>query len=222
MIQSDSSAPVNPQVNQELANQEVVNQEVELVDRARNGDAAAFTELVNRYERNIYRLARHITQNDEDAEDVLQEAFLKAFANLKQFQGQSKFYTWLVRIAVNESLMKLRRRKADKIVSLDERLETEDDSVPREIADWSENPEQQYSRSEMQGFLTRAIDSLSPGFRTVFLLRDVEELSTEETASALNLSIPAVKSRLLRARLQLREKLNRIFRKHGDHAPIHL
>jgi RNA polymerase sigma-70 factor (ECF subfamily) len=183
---------------------------------------AAFTELVNRYERNIYRLARHITQNDEDAEDVLQEAFLKAFANLKQFQGQSKFYTWLVRIAVNESLMKLRRRKADKIVSLDERLETEDDSVPREIADWSENPEQQYSRAEMQGFLTRAIDSLSPGFRTVFLLRDVEELSTEETASALNLSIPAVKSRLLRARLQLREKLNRIFRKHGDHAPVHL
>jgi RNA polymerase sigma-70 factor (ECF subfamily) len=208
MIQSDSSAPVN--------------QEVELVDRARSGDVAAFTELVNRYERNIYRLARHITQNDEDAEDVLQEAFLKAFANLKQFQGQSKFYTWLVRIAVNESLMKLRRRKADKIVSLDERLETEDDSVPREIADWSENPEQQYSRAEMQGFLTRAIDSLSPGFRTVFLLRDVEELSTEETASALNLSIPAVKSRLLRARLQLREKLNRIFRKHGDHAPIHL
>ena len=212
MIQSDSSAPVNPEVNQE----------VELVDRARSGDVAAFTELVNRYERNIYRLARHITQNDEDAEDVLQEAFLKAFANLKQFQGQSKFYTWLVRIAVNESLMKLRRRKADKIVSLDERLETEDDSVPREIADWSENPEQQYSRAEMQGFLTRAIDSLSPGFRTVFLLRDVEELSTEETASALNLSIPAVKSRLLRARLQLREKLNRIFRKHGDHAPIHL
>jgi RNA polymerase sigma-70 factor (ECF subfamily) len=208
MIQSDSPAQVD--------------QEVELVDRARSGDVAAFTELVNRYERNIYRLARHITQNDEDAEDVLQEAFLKAFANLKQFQGQSKFYTWLVRIAVNESLMKLRRRKADKIVSLDERLETEDDSVPREIADWSENPEQQYSRAEMQGFLTRAIDSLSPGFRTVFLLRDVEELSTEETASALNLSIPAVKSRLLRARLQLREKLNRIFRKHGDHAPIHL
>jgi RNA polymerase sigma-70 factor, ECF subfamily len=208
MIQSDSPAQVD--------------HEVELVDQARNGDVAAFTELVNRYERNIYRLARHITQNDEDAEDVLQEAFLKAFANLKQFQGQSKFYTWLVRIAVNESLMKLRRRKADKIVSLDERLETEDDSVPREIADWSENPEQQYSRAEMQGFLTRAIDSLSPGFRTVFLLRDVEELSTEETANALNLSIPAVKSRLLRARLQLREKLNRIFRKHGDHAPIHL
>lgn len=194
--------------------------EAELVGRAKQGDAAAFTELVNRYERNIYRLARHITQNEEDAEDVLQETFLKAYANLAQFQGNSKFYTWLVRIAVNESLMKLRRRKSDRLVSLDEPLETKEDSVPREIAAWDENPEQRYGRAEMSAILSRAVDTLSPGFRTVFLLRDVEELSTEETASALNLSIPAVKSRLLRARLQLREKLNRIFKTHGDHAPV--
>ena len=206
MIQSDSSPTA----------------ELELVEQARNGDAAAFTELVNRYERNIFRLARHITQNEEDAEDVLQETFLKAFAHLGQFQGHSKFYTWLVRIAVNESLMKLRRRKADKSVSLDEPVETDQDTVPREIAAWEENPEQRYGRAEMNALLAKTIDSLSPGFRTVFLLRDVEELSTEETAVALNLSIPAVKSRLLRARLQLREKLNRIFRKHGDHAPVHL
>ena len=195
---------------------------MELVDHARQGDAAAFTELVNRYERNIYRLARHITQHDEDAEDVLQETFLKAYSNLGQFQGASKFYTWLVRIAVNESLMKLRRRKADRFVSLDEPVETESDTVPREIAAWEENPEQQYSRAEMRAILSRAIDGLSPGFRTVFLLRDVEGLSTEETASALDLSIPAVKSRLLRARLQLREKLNRMFHKHGNHTPVHL
>ena len=195
--------------------------ELELVDQARQGDTAAFGELVNRYERNIFRLARHITQNEEDAEDVLQESFLKAFSNLGQFQGHSKFYTWLVRIAVNESLMKLRRRKSDKLVSLDEPVETEQDAVPREIAAWDENPEQKYGRAEMNGILAKAIDSLSPAFRTVFLLRDVEELSTEETATALDLSIPAVKSRLLRARLQLREKLNRIFRKHGD-TPIHL
>jgi RNA polymerase sigma-70 factor (ECF subfamily) len=208
MIQSGSS-------------QEVVN-ELELVDQARRGDPAAFTELVNRYERNIYRLARHITQHDEDAEDVLQETFLKAYANLEQFQGASKFYTWLVRIAVNESLMKLRRRKSDKLVSLDEPVETEGDSMPREIAAWEENPEQKYGRAEVNAILTRAIDSLAPGFRTVFLLRDVEGFSTEETASALNLSIPAVKSRLLRARLQLREKLNRMFRRHGDNAPIHV
>src|SRR6185295_14369977 len=147
---------------------EPVSDELALVQAAKGGDVSSFEELVRRYDRNVFRIAQHITQNREDAEDVVQDAFLKAFANLKQFQGQSKFYTWLVRIAVNESLMKLRRRKADKIVSLDERLETEDDSVPREIADWSENPEQQYSRAEMQGFLTRAIDSLSPGFRTVF------------------------------------------------------
>ena len=196
--------------------------ELELVDRARRGDTGAFGELVGRYERNIYRLAKHITQHDEDAEDVLQETFLKAFANLGQFQGNSKFYTWLVRIAVNESLMKLRRRKADKSVSLDERLETEDDSVPREIAAWDENPEQRYGREEINAILSRAIDSLSPGFRTVFLLRDVEGFSTEETASSLKLSIPAVKSRLLRARLQLREKLNRIFGKNGNTTPIHV
>jgi len=196
--------------------------ELELVEKAKAGDTASFGELVERYDRNIYRLAKHITQNEHDAEDVLQETFLKAFANLGQFQGNSKFYTWLVRIAVNESLMKLRRRKADKSVSLDERLETEDDSVPREIASWDENPEQRYGREEINAILTHAIDSLSPGFRTVFLLRDVEGFSTEETATALKLSVPAVKSRLLRARLQLREKLNRTFGKHGNNTPIHV
>lgn len=196
--------------------------ELELVEQARRGEAEAFTALVNRYERNIYRLARHITQNEADAEDVLQETFLKAFANLGQFQGNSKFYTWLVRIAVNESLMKLRRRKADKFISLDDPLETGEDTVPREIAAWDDNPEQKYGRAEVGAILSRAIENLKPGFRTVFLLRDVEELSTEETASALNLSVPAVKSRLLRARLQLREKLNRVFRKHGSNTPVHV
>src|SRR5512142_2963827 len=90
-----------------------------LVARARQGGVEAFTELVNRYERNIFRLARHITQNPEDAEDVLQETFLKAYEHLDEFQGHSKFYTWLVRIAVNQALMKLRRRKTDRSVSLD-------------------------------------------------------------------------------------------------------
>jgi len=193
-----------------------------LVERARQGDAEAFAELVNLYARNIFRLARHITQNEADAEDVLQETFLKAFAGLEKFRGQSKFYTWLVRIAVNESLMKIRRRKADKIVSLDEPVDTAEDLVPREIAAWDENPEQKYGRAELNAILTRVIDTLKPAFRAVFLLRDVEELSTEETAEALQISVPAVKSRLLRARLELREKLNRIFRKHGNHAPVHV
>ena len=192
------------------------NEEQALVDRARAGDASAFTELVDKYERKIFRLAKHITQNDEDAEDVLQESFMKAFSNLDSFQGQSKFYTWLVRIAVNEALMKLRKRKSDRTVSLDEPHETEEDTVTREIAVWEDDPEQKYSREELRSILERAVESLKPAFRTVFVLRDIEELSTEETAEALGISIPAVKSRLLRARLQLRERLTRVFRRKGD------
>lgn len=192
------------------------NEEQALVDRAREGDTQAFTRLVEMYERKIYRLARHITQNDEDAEDVLQESFLKAYSNLSKFEGQSKFYTWLVRIAVNEALMKLRKRKSDRTVSLDEPHETDEDSVPREIAVWEDDPERKYSREELREILERAVDSLKPGFRTVFVLRDIEELSTEETAEALGISVPAVKSRLLRARLQLRERLTRLFRRKGD------
>src|SRR5271166_993064 len=190
--------------------------ESELVAKAREGDLEAFTELVNHYERKIYRLAKHITQNDEDAEDVLQETFLKAYEHLKDFQGQSKFYTWIVRIGVNESLMKLRKRRSDRTVPLDEPVDTGEDTVAREIAVWEENPEQRYSREELAKILEEAVDGLRPAFRTVFVLRDIEELSTEETAEALGISVPAVKSRLLRARLQLREKLTRFFKRKGD------
>ena len=191
-------------------------EEAVLVEQARGGDLAAFGELVRRYERRVYRTARHIVQNDEDAEDVLQEAMLKAFEHLDSFQGNSKFYTWLVRIAVNESLMKLRKRKSDRSVSLDESIETDEEPIVREIAVWDDNPEQRYSQAELREILDKAIDSLKPIFRTVFILRDVEELSTEETADPLGLSIAAVKSRLLRARLQLRERLTRTFKRKGD------
>jgi RNA polymerase sigma-70 factor (ECF subfamily) len=187
-----------------------------LVAKARTGDLAAFNELVTHYERKIFRLAKHITQNDQDAEDVLQETFLKSYEHLGNFQGQSKFYTWLVRIAVNESLMKLRKRKGDRTVPLDEPLDTGEDTMVREIAVWDENPEQRYSREEMGQILNEAVEGLRPAFRTVFVLRDIEELSTEETAEALGISVPAVKSRLLRARLQLREKLTRFFKRKGD------
>ncbi|MGQ9918041.1 MAG: RNA polymerase sigma factor [Bryobacteraceae bacterium] len=190
--------------------------EGDLVERAQAGDMEAFAELVRRYERRIYRMARQITQNDEDAEDVLQESFLKAFQHLDSFQGQSKFYTWVTRIAVNESLMKLRKRKSDRTVSLDENIETDEEPIVREIAVWDDTPESKYSQEELRQILDRAIDSLKPIFRTVFILRDVEELSTEETAEVLGLSIAAVKSRLLRARLQLRERLTRAFRRKGD------
>jgi RNA polymerase sigma-70 factor (ECF subfamily) len=200
---------------------EPVTEEMALVQAAKGGDVTAFEELVRRYDRNVFRIAQHITHNREDAEDVVQDAFLKAYENLNQFQGQSKFYTWLVRIAVNEALMKLRRIKPGRTVSLDEELKTEDDSLPREVADWSPNPEQQYNQAELKDILSRTIQGLPVSFRTVFVLRDVEGLSTEETAEALDLSVPAVKSRLLRARLQLRERLNRYFQKResGDGKP---
>ena len=193
-----------------------------LVAKAREGDGAAFSELVNRYQSKIYRLAKHITQNDEDAEDVLQEAFLKAYEHLDGFQGNSRFYTWIVRIAVNEALMKLRKRKGDRTVSLDEPIDSGEETVQREIAVWEDNPEQRYSREEMQGILDEAVQTLKPDFRTVFMLRDIEELSTEETAETLGISIPAVKSRLLRARLALREKLTRQFRRKGEDVFAHL
>jgi RNA polymerase sigma-70 factor (ECF subfamily) len=195
---------------------ENTNEEQALVERAKAGDAEAFSRLVDKYERKIFRLAKHITQNDEDAEDVLQESFLKAYSNLDNFQMQSKFYTWLVRIAVNEALMKLRKRKSDRSVSLDEPHETEEDTVTREIAVWDDDPEKKFSRDELHDILQKAVDQLKPAFRTVFVLRDIEEMSTEETAEALGISIPAVKSRLLRARLQLREKLTRLFKRKGD------
>src|SRR6266508_3452562 len=117
-----------------------------LVAHAREGNTRAFGELVRRYERKIFRLAQHITQNREDAEDVLQETFLKAYEHLDQFQGNSKFYTWIVRIAVNQALMKLRKRRSDRSVSLDDTIDTGEDNVTREVAAWDEDPEERYSR----------------------------------------------------------------------------
>jgi len=193
--------------------EEPVSDELKLVRAAKDGDVSAFEQLVKRYDRNVFRIANHITHSREDAEDVVQEAFLKAYSNLEKFQEQSKFYTWLVRIAVNEALMKLRKRRPERFVSLDEDVKTEDDSLPREVADWSPNPEQLYNQEELRDILSRTIQGLPPTFRTVFVLRDVEGLSTEETAEALELSVPAVKSRLLRARLQLRERLSRYFQR---------
>ena len=185
-----------------------------LLAAAHAGSNEAFTTLVKQYDRYIYRLALNITGNPEDAEDVLQETLLKAYTKLEQFHGESRFYTWLVRIAVNEALMKLRRRASEKSVSLDEPVETNEKTLtPPEIEDWADNPEKRYAKVELQRILDETIQKLKPQFRTVFVLRDVEDFSTEETAKMMGLSVPAVKSRLLRARLQARELLNRHFRK---------
>jgi RNA polymerase sigma-70 factor (ECF subfamily) len=204
------------------ANNPATFDEQDLVTRAQDGDNDAFAALVEQYQNRIYRLAKNITQNDEDAEDVLQEAFLKAYSHLDTFQRNAKFYTWIVRIAVNEALMKLRKRKTDRSVPLDEPLDTGEETVNREIAVWDDNPEQQYSREEIQQILDNAVEELKPDFRAVFALRDIEELSTEETAETLGISVPAVKSRLLRARLALREKLTRKFKRKGEDVFAHL
>jgi len=210
-----STRNIEPVKPHPLPSQVVKEDEPALVAAAKAGDLNAFDTLVNRYERKIFRLAQNITQNKEDAEDSMQEAFLKAFEHLGEFEGNSRFYTWLVRIAVNQALMKLRKRRPN-VVSLDEEIDTGEEMLPREIEDWGPSPEEKFKQTELGEILNGAIKDLDPSFRIVFQLRDIEELSTEETAETLGLSIPAVKSRLLRARLKLRQKLNRSFRR-SDH-----
>ena len=197
----------------ETTSQLAERDEATLVTEAKAGNYEAFDALVNRYEQKIYRLGLNITGNAEDAEDVLQEAFLKAFQKLPTFREDSRFYTWLVRIAVNEGLMKLRKRRSNKSVPMDDAVNEESEVLPREFADWGPNPEQQLSQSELREILQRAIASLPPILRVVFSLRDVEHLSTEETAQTLKLTVPAVKARLFRARLRLREELSKVFKK---------
>jgi len=184
-----------------------------LVTEAKAGSYPAFEELVNRYEKKIYRLGLNITGSPEDAEDVLQETFLKAFQHLPEFREDARFYTWLVRIGVNEGLMKLRKRRADKTVTMEDQVDEEGVVMPREFTDWKPNPEQLLAQSELASILNNAAKSLPPTFRTVFHLRDVEGLSTAETAELLGLTESAVKARLFRARLQLREDLSRVFKR---------
>jgi RNA polymerase sigma-70 factor (ECF subfamily) len=191
----------------------VARDEAVLVTEAKAGSYAAFEELVNRYEKKIYRLGMNITGSPQDAEDVLQETFLKAFEHLGDFRADSRFYTWIVRIAVNEGLMKLRKRRSSKEVPIEDTEGDDGAPTPRELADWNPNPEQELARSELENILQNAARLLPPTFRTVFYLRDVEGLSTEETAALLGLSVGAVKARLFRARLRLREDLSRIFKR---------
>jgi len=188
-----------------------LNEEQDLLVQARKGSPTAIELLVSRYESRIFRLARNITGNHEDAEEVIQNAFVKAFQNLATFRGDSGFYTWLVRIVVNQALMKIRGRRFRE-VSLDDGKDAEEDTIPRELAEWGPNPEERYSQEELRRILETTISELTPRNRIVFQLRDIEELSTEVTAQALDLPVPTVKSRLRRARLQLRGSLDFYFR----------
>ena len=191
----------------------VVKDDLALVAEAKAGSYEAFEELVSRYENKIYRLGVNITGNSEDAEDVLQEAFLKAFQHLAEFREDSRFYTWLVRIAVNEALMKLRKIRSNRTVPLEDEIGEDGDPIPRELADWKPNPEQIFAQEEIESILRDAAQKLPASYRTVFLLRDMEELSTAEAASVLGLTEGTVKARLFRARLMLREELSKVFKR---------
>jgi RNA polymerase sigma-70 factor (ECF subfamily) len=178
----------------------------QLVGFAKKGDTRAFGNLMLRYQNKIYRLARRMTDTDEDAEDVLQDAFIKAFRKLSTFKGRSKFSTWLYRITVNIALMKLRRRRLST-VSLSEPVETEDSTIQRDIENGSPDPLEKLLGMESAEVLDKAINGLRENYRAVFILRHVEGLSTRETADILEIDVPAVKSRLHRARTQLKVQL---------------
>jgi RNA polymerase sigma-70 factor, ECF subfamily len=190
---------------------ETPQDDMALVHACKGGDVTAFEQLVVRYDKRMLSIAQHITHNREDAQDAVQEAFLKVFRKLTQFQENSRFSTWLIRITVNESLMKVRKQRSSREVLIDEDFQSEEHMTPFELADWAPNPEELYRESELRNILRSALQELQPGLRVVFVLRDVEGFSTEHTAEALELTQVAVKARLLRARLQLRKQLNKYF-----------
>ena len=182
--------------------------EAALIERVAAGDTEAFYELVRPCERALFLAARGVVGNDADAEEIAQEAVLKAFSNLRRFRGVSKSSTWLIQIALNEARMRLRKERRTLYESLDQPLrEDEGDYVPRDFADWREIPLEALQRKELRDALARAIASLAPKYREVLILRDVEHLSIADTATVLGITEVSVKTRLLRARLQVRDAL---------------
>lgn len=178
-----------------------------LVRKAKHGDTCAFHELVVKHKPMVFRVVFKIIRHREDAEDTMQDAFLQAYRHLHQFEGNSKFGTWLGKIAVNQSLMFLRRRRG-LTLSLDYDFETEDSSFSPDIAETRLNPEERYLEDETAKYLHEAVGRLPSKFRSVVILRYLEELSTKETAEALGLSVPAVKARTHRACCCLRENMD--------------
>jgi len=182
--------------------------ESSLIARICKGESSLFATLVKPYERRVYVAALALLRNDADAQDVAQEAILKAFANLRQFRGESKFSTWLIQITVNEARMRQRKQHAQLFEPLVESNDEEEGTyTPRDFADWREIPSEALERSEIRTLLAKALASLAQKYREVFILRDVEQMSIEEAAEVLNISIASVKTRLLRARLMLRDIL---------------
>ena len=181
--------------------------ELELIDRVQRGENQLFYELVRPYERRVFAAAMAILRNESDAEDAAQEAMLKALRAIRQFRADARFSTWLIQITVNEALMRRRKDRNHVIEAIDDRRDEESDYAPRDFADWREIPSEALERKEVRQRLAQALASLDRKYREVFVLRDMEQLNIQETADALGISIASVKTRLLRARLMLRDLL---------------
>jgi len=191
-----------PQLDPKLA------RERELIERVVAGEKDLFYELIRPYERGVFLAAASILGNDPDAEDAAQEAFLKAYRNLARFRQESKFSTWLIQIAINDAKMKLRKDRRHLYESIDAGQETnEGDYIPTDFADWREIPSEALEQSELREALNHALNSLPETYRTILVLRDVQQMSIAETAKALNISEENVKTRTSRARLQMRDRL---------------
>jgi RNA polymerase sigma-70 factor (ECF subfamily) len=182
-------------------------QEEALIRRIQNGEPDKFYDLVKPYERRVYTAAFAVLRNAADAEEVAQEAILKAFANLRQFRAEARFSTWLIQIAVNEARMRRRKDHAEIMEPIGEHQDEEGTYTPRDFADWREIPSEAVQRAEVRELLLEALASLGEKYREVFVLRDIQHLSIEEVADSLGISRASVKTRLLRARLMLRDLL---------------
>ena len=181
--------------------------EQDLIAQVQRGHHEFFYELVRPYERRVYAAAMAILRNETDAEDAAQEAMLKALANIRQFRAEARFSTWLIQITVNEALMRRRRERTAMTEGLDNQPDEDGEYTPRHFADWREIPSEALERKEVRQKLAQALASLDHKYREVFMLRDMEQLNIQETAEALGISVASVKTRLLRARLMLRDAL---------------
>jgi RNA polymerase sigma-70 factor (ECF subfamily) len=196
------------EANVALNNPEFVGtREQDLIARVQRGHSELFYELVQPYEKRVYAAALAILRNQTDAEDVTQEAMLKALANIRQFRAEAKFSTWLIQITVNEALMRRRRERTAVMEGINDHKDEDGEYTPRDFADWREIPSEALERKEVCEKLAGALATLDRKYREVFVLRDMEQLNIQETAEALGISVASVKTRLLRARLMLRDLL---------------
>ncbi len=182
-----------------------------LIERFVGGCAMSYEELINRYETKVHNLAMRLTRNSEDAEEVLQDVFVTVYRKIEGFEGKAKFSSWLYRITVNAAFMKLRKRKQDQSVSLDDMLPHLQNKVIAQRNNFGAHSDARALNNEIRIALEGAITKLPDDYRAVFVLRDIDGLSNKEVGEILNLSIPAVKSRLHRSRLMLRKRLRRFY-----------